>query len=86
LILVDNLIERPVITDWMDDLKDRGDVQDITISSDEIDGMTMAKLGNKLPDDIIVPLILKDGESQAPTADTELNIGDQLTLIGERIC
>lgn len=81
---VDNLIERPVITDWMDDLKDRGDVQDVTVSSDEIAGMTIEELGDQLPENVIVSLILKDGESKVPTANTELNAGDQLTLMGER--
>lgn len=81
---VDNLIERPAITDWMDDLKDRGDVQDVVIESDEMDGLTVRELGERMPKETVITLITSDDDAVIPNADVEVSKGDRLTIMGER--
>ena len=81
---VDNLIERPAITDWMDDLKDRGDVQDVVIESDDMDGVTVEELGEILPKEVIITLVTTENDAVIPTADLKVNKGDRLTMMGER--
>lgn len=81
---MDNFIERPGIAHWMTEMDRIGDVQEIELTADELDGKTVAELGDELPGNCYIALISRDGESHVPHADDVLERGDHVTFIGEK--
>jgi len=81
---IDNQIERPAIAHWMTDVGRSGDVQEIEVTSDEIIGKPIREVGPMLPDACLVALLSKGDHDSAevPTADTIVERGDHLTLLG----
>ena len=80
---MDNQIERPAMATWMTDLGEQGDVQEIEVTSDELAGRPVRDLGPELPDGCLIALVARDGEIQVPSADTVLEKGDMITIIGQ---
>jgi len=81
---LDNAIERPALANWMTELGRSGDVQEVEVTSEEIAGQTVAELATDLPESCLVALVTRDGDSVVPNQDYELELGDHLTIIGER--
>ncbi len=81
---IDNYVERPALADWMGDLGDHGDVQEIEVTSDVLVGESISEMGPQLPGSVIVALVTRDGETRVPSADLVLEQGDRITLIGDR--
>ncbi|WP_440988518.1 cation:proton antiporter domain-containing protein [Haloarchaeobius baliensis] len=81
---IDNEIERPALSDWITHFGEEGDIQEITVTSDELVGRTLSEIGPELPPGCLVALVSRDGEVQVPGADFTLQEGDNLTLLGER--
>jgi NhaP-type Na+/H+ or K+/H+ antiporter/Trk K+ transport system NAD-binding subunit len=79
---MDNVIERPAISNWMTELGRTGDVQEIEITAEDIAGMTVAELDEDLPDGIHIALVGREGESQVPEQDFVLECGDHITILG----
>ncbi|WP_459193125.1 cation:proton antiporter domain-containing protein [Halosimplex sp. J119] len=81
---IDNQIERPAIAHWMTDVGRSGDVQEVEVTNDEVVGIPVRDLGPMLPDACLIALLSKgDPESaEVPTADTVIERGDYLTLLG----
>ncbi|WP_123536809.1 cation:proton antiporter domain-containing protein [Halosimplex salinum] len=81
---IDNQIERPAIAHWMTDVGRSGDVQEVEATSDKIIGKTVREVGPMLPDACLIALLSKgDHESaEVPAADTVIERGDHLTLLG----
>jgi Trk K+ transport system NAD-binding subunit len=81
---LDNVIERPALAEWMGDIGGRsGDVQEIEVTSDDLVGRTVREIGPDLPDNCLIALVTRDGETRVPAADVELRRGDRITIIGE---
>jgi NhaP-type Na+/H+ or K+/H+ antiporter len=81
---LDNQIERPALADWMRHIADSGDVQEVTVTSEELVGKPLRELGPELPAGCLVALVARDGETQVPDADFEFRHGDSITIIGSR--
>ncbi|WP_460923417.1 cation:proton antiporter [Salinarchaeum chitinilyticum] len=79
---IDNLIERPALADWMNELGQGGDVQEIEVTDEALEGRTVGEVGEELPEGCIVALVSRDGENTIPDADFELECGDHLTVLG----
>jgi NhaP-type Na+/H+ or K+/H+ antiporter len=81
---IDNQIERPAIANWMTNVGRMGDVQEVEVTSEAVAGTTVRDLGPELPDACLIALLTRDGETMVPTADTEIELGDTVTLLGQR--
>jgi NhaP-type Na+/H+ or K+/H+ antiporter/K+/H+ antiporter YhaU regulatory subunit KhtT len=81
---LDNAIERPALANWMGELGRSGDVQEIEVTSEDLIGRTIGDVGPDLPAGTLIALVARDGETQVPEADFELEHGDRITLIGQR--
>ncbi|WP_226482469.1 cation:proton antiporter [Natrinema amylolyticum] len=79
---IDNQIERPALSNWMSELGRSGDVQEIEITNEDLVGKRIVDLGGDLPNGVLVALVSRNGTSEVPTPDVELQYGDHITLIG----
>ncbi|MBX0297338.1 cation:proton antiporter [Haloarcula nitratireducens] len=81
---MDNVIERPGISQWMRELDEEGDVQEIEVTSKEHAGKTVSELIDELPEGCHLALISRNGENRLPEPDGQIEMGDHLTFIGRR--
>jgi NhaP-type Na+/H+ or K+/H+ antiporter len=79
---IDNYIERPAMMNWMGEIGQSGDVQEIEVTSQEIVGKTVRDVGPELPDGCLIALVSRDGETVVPSADYTVQHGDRITVIG----
>jgi NhaP-type Na+/H+ or K+/H+ antiporter len=82
-IEVDNLIERPVVTNWMDDLRDNGDISDIVIENEDLDGIKLSEFKQKLPKNSLIVLVKRESEVIIPDGETKISQGDSVTFVAE---
>lgn len=82
-VAIDDEIERPEITHWMNNLGDGHDVQEIEVTADDLVDKTIEEINAEIPDGCIVATIGRDGNSHVPAADDTLAYGDHLTFIGD---
>ena len=81
---MDNYIERPSMMDWMAEIGHTGEIQEIDITSEDLIGRTVEEVGPQLPEDCLIALVQRDGETTVPQAELTLQRGDRLTIIGGR--
>jgi Trk K+ transport system NAD-binding subunit len=81
---MDNVIERPGISQWMTELDQDGGVQEIEVTAAEHVGKTVSELTDDLPDGCHLALISRNGDNQLPHPDGTIELGDHLTLIGRK--
>ena len=81
---MDNVIERPRISQWMTELDRDGDVQEVEVSTEEHAGKTVAELGAELPEDCHLALLSRDEDNRLPHPEDTIERGDHLTFIGRR--
>ena len=82
-VAIDDEIERPALTHWMNELGEGHDVQEVEITADDLVGRSIEEVNAEIPDGCIVATIGRDGESQVPNASDRLEYGDHLTFIGD---
>ncbi|PAU82633.1 potassium transporter [Halorubrum salipaludis] len=83
---LDNQIERPDLARWMTDIGQAGDVQQVEVTNEELIGKTVREVGPLLPDSCLIA-VLSDSEHETvevPSADTVIEHGDHVTLLGQR--
>jgi NhaP-type Na+/H+ or K+/H+ antiporter len=82
---IDNQIERPAIAHWMTDIGRVGDVQEVEVTNEELIGKTVREIGPMLPEACLIALLSKGDHDSAevPTADTVIERGDHVTLLGQ---
>jgi len=80
---IDNEIERPTLSHWMNQLGDGHDAQEVTITSETFAGKTIQQLGRKLPGGVLIAVVGRDEETFVPHGDTVLEPGDRVTLLGD---
>jgi NhaP-type Na+/H+ or K+/H+ antiporter len=81
---IDNVIERPALSNWMTELGRSGDVQEIEITADDVVGRTISELGSELPDGSLIALVGRNGNNQVPSGEFTLEHGDHITVLGRK--
>lgn len=79
---IDNVIERPALSNWMSELGRSGDVQEIEVTDEDLVGKQISDIDGELPNGVLIALVSRDGISEVPSPDVELQRGDHITLIG----
>ncbi|MGQ3328655.1 cation:proton antiporter domain-containing protein [Halorubrum sp. FL23] len=82
-VAIDDEIERPAITHWMNELGDSHDVQEVEVTAEALAGQTIRDLNARIPDGAFVAVVSRDGENHVPSADSVLEYGDHVTFIGD---
>ncbi len=81
---LENVLERPSLSAWMNELGRTGDVQEIEVTAPDLVGKTIAKVNAEIPDGCIVGLLThQDGTTEVPTGDHRLQDGDRVTFLGQ---
>ncbi|RQH02677.1 cation:proton antiporter domain-containing protein [Natrarchaeobius oligotrophus] len=81
---LENVLERPSLSAWMNELGRTGDVQEIEVTATDLVGKTIADLNAEIPDGVIVGLLThRNGATEVPTGDHELREGDRVTFLGQ---
>ncbi|WP_255193982.1 cation:proton antiporter [Natronobeatus ordinarius] len=81
---LENVLERPSLSAWMNELGRTGDVQEIEVTASDLVGKSIAEVNAEIPDGCIVGLLThSDGETEVPTGDHRLREGDRVTFIGQ---
>ncbi|ELY96138.1 TrkA-N domain-containing protein [Natrialba chahannaoensis JCM 10990] len=81
---LENVIERPSLSAWMNERGRTGDVQEIEVTATDLVGKTIADLNAEIPDGVIVGLLThRDGATEVPTGDHQLRDGDRVTFLGQ---
>ncbi len=80
---LENVLERPSLAAWMNELGRTGDVQEIEVTAADLVGKTIAAVNAEIPDGCIVGLLTHaDGTTEVPTGDHSLQAGDRVTFLG----
>ncbi|MFC4550265.1 MULTISPECIES: cation:proton antiporter [Halorussus] len=79
---IDNVIERPALSNWMTELGRTGDVQEIEVTAEDLVGKTIEELDDELPNGVLIALVGRDGNSEVPNEDFTLQDGDHITFLG----
>ena len=82
-VAIDDEIERPALTHWMNELGDGHDVQEIEVTAEDLVGKSIEAVNEVIPDGCIVATIGRDGDSHVPSASDRLEAGDHVTFIGD---
>ncbi|SEH17923.1 NhaP-type Na+/H+ or K+/H+ antiporter [Natronorubrum sediminis] len=81
---LENVLERPSLSKWMNELGRTGDVQEIEVTAADLVGKSIATVNAEIPDGCIVGLLThEDGSTEVPTGDHQLREGDRVTFIGQ---
>ena len=80
---IDNEIERPAITHWMNELGDDHDVQEIEVTAERLVGKTIEELNAEMPNGCIVAVIGRGKDAHVPAADDVVEYGDHITFVGD---
>jgi Trk K+ transport system NAD-binding subunit len=79
---IDNAIERPALSQWMTQLGENGDVQEIEVTAEGLIGTTIGELDTDLPNGCIIALVSRGEESHIPEEEFTLQAGDHVTFLG----
>ncbi|AXR77392.1 cation:proton antiporter domain-containing protein [Natrarchaeobaculum sulfurireducens] len=81
---LENVLERPSLSAWMNELGRTGDVQEIEVTASDLVGKRIADVNAEIPDGCIVGLLThRDGTTEVPTGDHRLRDGDRVTFLGQ---
>ncbi|NHN46795.1 potassium transporter [Halostella sp. JP-L12] len=81
---MDNVIERPALSNWMTELGRTGDVQEIEVTAEDLVGTTIEELDGELPNGVLIALVGRGGDNHVPDADFTLQHGDHITFLGRK--
>lgn len=81
---IDNIIERPAISNWMTELGRTGDIQEFEITADNVVGQTISDLDSDLPNGCLIALVGRNGNNQVPEEDFRFEYGDHVTVLGRK--
>ncbi|WP_227377587.1 cation:proton antiporter domain-containing protein [Haladaptatus halobius] len=81
---LDNVIERPALSNWMTEVGRQGDVQEIEVTAEDIIGKSIRELNHEIPRSCHIALVGRNGDTQVPNPEFELKQGDHLTFLGRK--
>jgi len=80
---IDNEIERPELSHWMQDLSDNHDIQEVEMTAERFVGESIRSLNDRIPRGCIVAEIGQGTDAHVPDADEILEYGDHITFLGD---
>jgi len=81
---MDNAIERPAISNWMTELEDSGDVQEVEVTAERVIGTSIREISREIPEGCLIALVSRNNETWVPDGSFELAFGDHLTILGQK--
>lgn len=81
---MDNYIERPSFTGFVEELSRSGDAQEVELRNPAYEGTTIRDLDDRLPEQCLVVMVSQEQSARFPDAELQLSVGDRLTVFGER--
>lgn len=81
---LDNRIERPSFTGFIEELGHSGDAQEFELRNPECDGRTIGELDDLLPEQCLIVVVSHEQLTRFPKADDPVMLGDRITVLGER--
>ena len=82
--LFDHLVRSPVATSMLLGMEDNQDIIDIEVRDPILDGVALRDL--RLPDDVLILSVQRDGHVLISHDYTRLQIGDHVTAVGSEAC
>jgi len=82
-VAIDDEIEAPALTHWMNEMGDDHDVQEIEVTAGKFVGKTIEAVNSDIPDGCIVATVGNAGETHVPSADHVLEDGEHITFVGD---
>ncbi len=80
-----NVLERPSMMDWMNELGRTGDVREIEVTASDLVDRSIDEINGQLPSGTLVGLVHEpNGKTHIPSAEYTVKKGDRLTLIGDK--
>jgi len=80
---LDNEIERPALSRWMNDLGDTHSVRQTTVTAERIAGQSVKDLNDEIPGGCLIAEIGDGDDAHVPDADEVIELGDSVTFIGD---
>ncbi|QCC50244.1 cation:proton antiporter domain-containing protein [Halapricum salinum] len=80
---IDNEIERPELAHWMNDLGDGHDIQQVTVTAEDLVGKTIEELRKEIPRGCLVAEVGEGSEAHVPEPDHRLADGEVVTFLGD---
>lgn len=80
----DNLIDRPVVSSWMEDVDSEGRIMDVELENQKYDENTIREFNEELPSKSLVVLIKRGDDTLIPNGSTEIRTGDTLTFVSTK--
>ena len=82
-VAIDDEIEAPALTHWMNEMGDDHDVREIEVTAREFVGKTIEEVNSDIPDGCIVATVGNAEETHVPSADHVLDDGEHITFVGD---
>lgn len=82
--VIDMHVESPSLTEWMESIGQGGDVQEVAVRNEAYAGLTIDEVDAALPDQVLLAMVGGEADAHLPERDEVLEIGDHVTLIGDR--
>ena len=80
---LDNQIERPALSRWMNDLGDGHDILEVTMTAKHLAGKSIRELSSEIPGGCLIAEIGTGEDAHVPDADETIEYGDHITFLGD---
>jgi NhaP-type Na+/H+ or K+/H+ antiporter len=82
-VAIDDEIEAPALTHWMNEMGDDHDVREIEVTADDLIGKSIEEVNSDIPDGCIVATVGQNDDTRVPSADDVLDDGEHITFVGD---
>jgi len=79
---IDNRIERPALSKWMNEIGESGDVQEIEVTDESLVDRTISEINDLIPEGCSIALVSRGSENIVPEPDYRIARGDHITVLG----
>ena len=80
---LDNQIERPALSRWMNDLGDGHDILEVTMTAEHLAGKSIRELSDVIPGGCLIAEIGTGADAHVPDADEPIEYGEHVTFLGD---
>jgi len=82
-VALDDEIESPALTHWMNNMGDGHDVREVEVTAEKFIGKSIEEVNTAIPDGCIVAVVSHEDETHVPAAEDILKHGDSVTFVGD---